>query len=245
MEPILELRDIYFKYPSSKNYVLKGLNFKIEQNQRIGIIGANGEGKTTFLHLCVGLIMPQKGAIFFHGEKIKSSKQFVELRKEIGLVFQNPDDQLFSPTVLEDVAFGPLNLGLPPHKAKQRAMWALEVVGLSGMEDRITTKLSGGEKKLLSLATIIAMKPRVLLLDEPTTGLAPATRETIINLINDLQMDFVIVSHDWDFLYRTTNSLYVMDKGRLIETDRSVLHQHFHVHPYGDVPHEHPEKKLA
>ena len=245
MQPILELRDIYFKYSSSEDYVLKGLDFKIEQNQRIGIIGANGEGKTTFLHLCVGLITPQKGAIFFHGEKIKSSKQFVELRKEIGLVFQNPDDQLFSPTVLEDVAFGPLNLGPSPDKAKQRAMWALEVVGLSGMEDRITTKLSGGEKKLLSLATIIAMKPRVLLLDEPTTGLAPATRETIINLINDLPMDFVIVSHDWDFLYRTTNSLYVMDKGRLIETDRSVLHQHFHVHPYGHVPHEHPEKKLA
>ena len=245
MQPILELRGIYFKYSSAEDYVLKGLDFKIEQNQRIGIIGANGEGKTTLLHLCVGLITPQKGTIFFHGEQIKSSKQFAKLRKEIGLVFQNPDDQLFSPTVLEDVAFGPLNLGLSPDKAKQRAMWALEVVGLSGMEDRITTKLSGGEKKLLSLATIIAMKPRVLLLDEPTTGLAPATRETIINLINDLPMDFVIVSHDWDFLYRTTNSLYVMDKGRLIETDRSVLHQHFHVHPYGDVPHEHPEKKLA
>ena len=245
MQPILELRGIYFKYSSAEDYVLKGLDFKIEQNQRIGIIGANGEGKTTLLHLCVGLITPQKGDIFFHGEQIKSSKQFTKLRKEIGLVFQNPDDQLFSPTVLEDVAFGPLNLGLSPDRAKQRAMWALEVVGLSGMEDRITTKLSGGEKKLLSLATIIAMKPRVLLLDEPTTGLAPATRETIINLINDLPMDFVIVSHDWDFLYRTTNSLYLMEKGRLIETDRSILHQHFHVHPYGDVPHEHPEKKLA
>ena len=245
MPPILELRDIYFKYSSLEHYVLKGLNFKIEENQRIGIIGANGEGKTTLLHLCVGLIMPQKGDIFFHGEKIKSSKQFAELRKEIGLVFQNPDDQLFSPTVLEDVAFGPLNLGLSPDKAKQRARWALEVVGLSGMENRITTKLSGGEKKLLSLATIIAMKPKVLLLDEPTTGLAPATRETIINLINDLPMDFVIVSHDWDFLSRTTNSLYLMEKGRLIETDKSILHQHFHVHPYGHVPHEHPEKKLA
>lgn len=145
--------------------------------------------------------------------------------------------------MLEDVAFGPLNLGLSPKDAKKKALWALDIVGLAGKENRITTKLSGGEKKLLSLATIIAMEPKLILLDEPTTGLAPETRETIISLINELPMDFIIVSHDWDFLYKTTSTLYLMDNGRLIQTERSVLHQHFHAHPYGHAPHKHPDKK--
>jgi len=243
-QPILELKSIHFKYPTSTQYVLKDLNFKISSGDRIGIIGANGEGKTSFLHICVGLLKPQKGEIFFKGRKIKHNNDLTELRKTIGLVFQNPDDQLFSPTVLEDVAFGPLNLGLSKDEAKRVALWALEQVGLVGFENRITNKLSGGEKKLLSLATIIAMKPKIMLLDEPTTGLAPATRQTIIDLLNRLPMDLIIVSHDWDFLSKTTDKLYVMEGGKLTETDKEILHQHFHTHPLGHVPHEHPEKEL-
>ncbi len=242
MDFLLELKDVYFKYISSDKYVLKGLNFSIEPGDRIGIIGANGEGKTTFLHICVGLLSPEKGEVYFKGKKIRNNKDLFELRKAIGLVFQNPDDQLFSPTVLEDIAFGPLNLGLSPEEAKDRALWALEMVGLKGFENRITNKLSGGEKKLLSLATIIAMKPKVMLLDEPTTGLAPKTRDAIINLLNNLPMGLVIVSHDWDFLYRTIKKLYVMENGRLKKEKRATLHQHYHIHPLGEVPHEHPEK---
>jgi cobalt/nickel transport system ATP-binding protein len=207
-QPILELKSIHFKYPTSTQYVLKDLNFKISSGDRIGIIGANGEGKTSFLHICVGLLKPQKGEIFFKGRKIKHNNDLTELRKTIGLVFQNADDQLFSPTVLEDVAFGPLNLGLSKDEAKRVALWALEQVGLVGFENRITNKLSGGEKKLLSLATIIAMKPKIMLLDEPTTGLAPATRQTIIDLLNRLPMDLIIVSHDWDFLDKTCREIY-------------------------------------
>lgn len=243
-ETLLQLKDIYFYYPGSDKCVLSGLNFCLSTGDRIGIIGANGEGKTTFLHMCVGLLSPNKGEIFFKGKKLNKEKDLRQLRRTIGLVFQNPDDQLFSPTILEDVAFGPLNLGLSKDDAKKRALWALDLVGLSGMENRITNKLSGGEKKLLSLATIIAMKPQAMLLDEPTTGLAPDTREKIINLLNELPMDLIIVSHDWDFLSRTTNKLYLMKDGQLIKKDMSILHEHRHAHPYGDVPHEHHDEKL-
>ncbi len=242
--PILELKSISFKYTTSKEYILKGLSFKIEPKDRIGIIGANGEGKTSFLHVCVGLLNPQEGEILFKGQIVKTDKDLISLRRSIGLVFQNPEDQLFSPTVLEDVAFGPLNLGLSKEKARDRAIWALEQVGLSGFEDRITNKLSGGEKKLLSLATILAMKPEIMLLDEPTTGLAPSTRETIIHLLNAQDIGFVIVSHDWDFLARTTKKLFVMEGGELIEADMDILHKHYHAHPYGYLEHEHPEKKI-
>ncbi len=238
-QPLLRLKDVYFRYPESERFVLQGFNFSLSLGERVGIIGPNGEGKTTFLHICVGLLKPNKGDIFFKGRKIKKEKDLLELRRTIGLVFQNPDDQLFSPTILEDVAFGPLNLGLSKEEAKKRALWALELVGLNGMENRITNKLSAGEKRLLSLATIIAMKPQVMLLDEPTTGLAPETRERIICLLNDLPMDLVIVSHDWDFLVRTTNNLYLLKDGQLIKKDMSILHKHKHVHPYGDIPHEH------
>ncbi len=241
MEPLLELKNIYFKYPSSPNMVLQDLNFSIYPKRHVGIIGANGEGKTSFLHLCVGLLSPLKGKILFKGKIIKGEKDLIPLRKSIGLVFQNPDDQLFSPTVLEDVAFGPLNLGMNKEEARAISLWALEKVGLLGFEDRITNKLSGGEKKLLSLATILAMKPEVMLLDEPTTGLAPTTREKIIHLLQKMDIGLIIVSHDWDFLYHTTEELFVMKEGKLYPADRKLLHAHHHLHASGDMPHIHKE----
>lgn len=239
MEPILQLRDIYFRYPSSEKMVLRGLNFEIFPKRRIGIIGANGEGKTSLLHICVGLLSPFKGEIIFKGKGIKREKDLLPLRRSIGLVFQNPEDQLFSPTVLEDVAFGPLNLGMSKKEAKEISLWALKEVGLSGFEDRITNKLSGGEKKLLSLATILAMRPEVMLLDEPTTGLAPSTRLKIINLLKRLKLSLVIVSHDWDFLFQTTEELFIMRQGKLHRANREILHAHSHLHPGGDLPHIH------
>ncbi len=245
MEPILKLKDIYFKYPSSPAIVLRNLNFEIYPKKRIGIIGANGEGKTSFLHLCVGLVSPLKGKISFKGKEIKKEKDLIPLRRSIGLVFQNPDDQLFSPTVLEDVAFGPLNLGMSKREAKERSLWALEKVGLCGFEDRITNKLSGGEKKLLSLATILSMKPEVMLLDEPTTGLAPGTREKIMYLLQEMDIGLIIVSHDWDFLYHTTEELFIMKEGRLYKGDRKLLHAHHHLHPSGDIPHIHGKNLLV
>ncbi len=235
---LLTLENISFAYPQGPE-LLRDLNFSFSLGQRIGIIGPTGLGKTTFLQLLVGLLWPSKGRILFQGQPL-TSPRLRQLRSCLGFVFQNPDDQLFSPTVLEDVAFGPLNLGLRPDQAMARASGALELVGLKGYEDRITLRLSGGEKKLLSLATILAMQPKALLLDEPSTGLDPDTRERILRVITqDLELGLIIVSHDWDFLYQATQELYTLEQGRLLAQNRDTLHQHLHYHPSGHVPHEH------
>ena len=243
--PLLILEDISFSYPGSRQPVLNSLDFRLDVDQRVGLIGPNGQGKTTFLHACLGLLPLQSGRVLFKGTQIRTKHDLRQLRRNIGLVFQNPEDQLFCPTVIEDVAFGPLNLGFTPAQAREQAAEVLNVVGLSGFEKRITHKLSGGEKKLLSLATILAMQPRVLLLDEPTAGLDPDTREKVIRIIKNLNPGLLIVSHDWDFLYQTTAELKTLEQGKLINRDRNVLHQHVHYHPSGHVPHEHETGQQA
>lgn len=242
MPPLFSLKDISFSYPESEEPVLDGLEFELSRQQRIGIIGPNGRGKTTFLHLCVGLLRPHRGRIEFKGSPLGSKESdLLQLRKSIGLVFQNPEDQLFCPTVLEDVAFGPLNLGFSRDEAADRARWALQLVDMPGYENRVTHKLSGGEKKALSLATILSMQPEAILLDEPSTGLDPDSREHILHVLNSLTQSLVLVSHDWDFLARTTSELYTLEQGRLRETDRGALHEHVHYHSSGEVPHTHQE----
>ncbi|RLB43717.1 MAG: ABC transporter ATP-binding protein [Deltaproteobacteria bacterium] len=239
MAALLSLRSVTFYYPGNSVPVFKDMDFDLYENERVGLVGANGCGKTTLLKLCIGLLKPSSGSVVFNGAEVRSEKDLRELRQAVGFVFQNPDDQLFSPTVLEDVAFGPLNLGLKRVEAEQVAKESLELVGLKGFEDRITHKLSGGEKRLVSLATILAMKPSVMLLDEPSTGLDLETRELIIRVLNNLDQGLVIVSHDWDFIVQTTTRYYTIENGRIIGLDKSVLHQHVHYHPKGDIPHEH------
>jgi len=170
MKPIVQLEDIYFGYEAGET-VLNGLSFSLHEAEKIGLIGYNGSGKSTLLHIVMGLLKPSSGTIRVLGKPVMTRKDFLEVRRQIGLVFQNADDQLFSPTVLEDVAFGPLNLGKSPREARRMAMETLEELNLNGLEHRIAHKLSGGEKKLVSLATVLVMKPIALLLDEPTTGL--------------------------------------------------------------------------
>ena len=218
--PLLHLDHIHYSYPGQKEPVLEDIEFKFFKGHRIGLIGPNGVGKTTFLHLCIGLIQPQKGKIFFKGKDIKEKGVLSELRRTIGFVFQNPEDQLFCPTVLEDVAFGPLNLGYSPKEAKEIALKALETVGLKGFENRITYKLSGGEKKLLSIATILAMNPEAILLDEPSTGLDVYSRQRIIDVIKNLKQSLIIVSHDWDFLVETAKDFYVLYDKKIYHVKR-------------------------
>ncbi|MDD4650203.1 MAG: ABC transporter ATP-binding protein, partial [Desulfoplanes sp.] len=151
------------------------------------------------------------GSIEILGKRVRNEQDFVRARREIGFLFQNADDQLFCPTVLEDVAFGPLNLGYTPEEAQSIALSTLERLGLKGFENRITHKLSGGEKKLVSLATILSMSPKILLLDEPTTGLDESTRERIIGVLHDLDVSMIVVSHEKDFLCRTTTHMCSLD----------------------------------
>jgi cobalt/nickel transport system ATP-binding protein len=202
-EPLIELHNITFAYPGASQPVFQDFNFQLLPGNHLGLIGPNGSGKTTMLHLIMGLLRPQAGSIVIFGEEVKKEKDFVQVRQKVGLLFQNADDQLFCPTVLEDVAFGPLNQGKPPAEAVQIAQETMARLGLAGFEDRVTYKLSGGEKKLVSLATVLAMQPQLLLLDEPTTGLDEATKHRLIHILQNLDIAYMIVSHEHDFLNHT------------------------------------------
>lgn len=237
LRTIIELDNINFSYEKGKP-VLNNLSFSLPDGEKLGLIGYNGSGKTTLMHIIMGLLKPSSGIIRVLGKRIETQKDFVEVRRTIGFLFQNADDQLFSPTVLEDVAFGPLNLGKSPKEARMMAMETLERLNLKGFEDRITHKLSGGEKKLVSLATVLVMQPKALLLDEPTTGLDEEAWFRIESLLNHLDISALIVSHEYDFLAGTTRKIYSMKGGQIVfNGDASTLHGHLHRHPVAGHPH--------
>jgi cobalt/nickel transport system ATP-binding protein len=236
--PIIYLKDINYSYPGSKA-VLNHLDFQFFNGDRMGLIAPNGSGKTTFLHLIMGLNTPTSGHIELFGKTITGAEDFAEARRRIGLLFQDPDDQLFSPTVIEDVAFGPLNLGHSRKNALDIARRTLANLGLEEFEGRITFKLSGGEKRLVSLATVLAMEPDVLLLDEPLTGLDYDTTSKIVEIISNLDQSCIIISHDIDFLLYTTRKICTIKHGKIIVEEESQIHVHRHVHPHGRYPHKH------
>ncbi|MGO8760496.1 MAG: energy-coupling factor ABC transporter ATP-binding protein [Desulfobaccales bacterium] len=202
-EPLIELQNITFTYPGAPQPVFHDFHYQLLPGEHIGLIGPNGCGKTTLLHLIMGLLRPQAGSIVILGQEVKKEQDFMEVRQKVGLLFQNADDQLFCPTVMEDVAFGPLNQGKTPAEAIGIARETMERLGLQGFEDRVTYKLSGGEKKLVSLATVLAMEPQLLLLDEPTAGLDENTKHRLMHILQDLSIAYMIVSHEQDFLNHT------------------------------------------
>jgi len=214
-EAVIKIADLSFAYPS-RDYVFKKFNFNFFKGERIGLVGANGSGKTTLFHLIMGLLHPAEGKIEIFVKERKAENDFVEVRERIGLVFQDPDDQLFSPTVAEDIAFGPLNLRKNHQETKKILKETLEILGLSGFGDRITYNLSYGEKRLVSLATVWAMQPEILLLDEPTIWLNEETIEKIVQILNSHpHLSYIIISHDKKFLKETTDNIYLMDNGKI------------------------------
>ncbi len=234
---LIELTNIHYAYPEG-DPVLRGLDFSLHAGDKLGIMGPNGAGKTTFLHILMGLIKPDKGTIRLFGDTLSDSKDFMAARLKIGFLFQHSDDQLFCPTVLDDVAFGPLNQGLSREEAKQISLETLDRLGLAGFESRVPYRLSGGEKKLVALATILAMTPKVLILDEPTTGLSPEARHRLVHILDHLEIPRIVVSHDTDFLAHTTDSILALRDGRIKEGTLKP-HTHMHVHIEGDIPHDH------
>jgi cobalt/nickel transport system ATP-binding protein len=236
--PMIHLKAIRFSYPDGPP-VLKDLDFKIHAGDRIGLIAPNGSGKTTLFHIIMGILKPDAGEIKVFGKRVTREKDFLEVRRRVGLLFQDADDQLFSPTVLEDVAFGPLNLGKTRHEAVDISRRTLSYLGLEGFEDRITFKLSGGEKRLVALATVLAMEPEVMLLDEPNAGLDEATKERLVEILNHLKISYVVVSHEFDFLSEVAEAVYTLYDGRVILETEAQLHKHVHAHPYGGHPHKH------
>ena len=211
---VIELTDVHFAYDRTQK-ALDGLNWRLEKRQRVGIWGPNGSGKSTMFLIALGLIKPASGRVRVFGRERQTDRDFRSVRGRVGLLFQNSDDQLFCPTVAEDVAFGPINLGKNRHQALDIVQKTLKLLGLDGFQDRYCHKLSGGEKRLVSLATVLAMEPEVLLLDEPTTGLDEETVERILEFLQNYGQTLAIVSHDRRFLEWATENIYRLEDGRI------------------------------
>ena len=241
---LINLESVSFNYPGGPP-VLNQLDFQFHRGDRLGLIAPNGSGKTTFLHIIMGLLKPLSGQLEIFGKSIREDKDFYEVRRRIGLLFQDADDQLFSPTVLEDVAFGPLNLGKSKNEAIEIALRTLGFLGLDGFEERITFKLSGGEKRLVSLATVLAMEPEILLLDEPVNGLDVETKAKLTEVLSGLDLSYILISHDFDFLAETADAIYTMQDGKILLDKELHLHEHVHAHEHGVYPHRHEMKGSA
>jgi cobalt/nickel transport system ATP-binding protein len=212
--------------------VLRDVSFSLAAGERLAIVGPNGSGKTTLLRAMVGLQPVTRGRIVAFGRERKAEADFHEVRQKAAYMFQDADDQLFCPTVVEDVAFGPLNMGLGDEEALARARATLTTLGLAHLSDRLVRRLSGGEKRMVCLAGVLAMDPDVLLLDEPTNSLDAAHVEKLTEALQKVDKAMVIVSHDRPLLDCLATRALAMRDGQLVP---AVLHRHPHVHEHGHV----------
>ena len=230
---LIRLEAIRFSYADARP-VLDGAALSVGPGERVGLLGANGSGKTTLLHLIVGLIRPQGGEIRAFGRPRRTEADFVEVRRHAGLLFQDPEDQLFCPTVLEDVTFGPMNLGAGGDEAAAIAGEVLASLGLGGYEQRVTYRLSGGEKRLVSLAAVLAMRPQLLLLDEPTANLDARATRRLVDALDERDEAMLLVTHDLHTLRRLAGRTVLLAGGRIVAdrptadllADEPLLAQH-------------------
>lgn len=220
---MIRVEQMGFSYPDG-NTVIKGLNFNIKKGESVGIIGANGAGKSTLLMLLMGILSPEKGHIMVDGEAVEK-KNLSLIRQKLGFVFQNPEDQLFMTTVYEDVAFGPRNYKMNEEEVESRVVEALTSLGALHLKTRTSFRLSGGEKRSAAIAAVIAMKPEVLIMDEPTAALDPKARRRLINWLKSYEQTKIITSHDLDMIYETCDRVLILKDGQLLEdgSKESVL----------------------
>ena len=220
MENIISVSHLSFGY-DSKRKVLENINFQLKKGESVGLVGANGVGKSTLLRILVGLNTGFQGDVMVNNIPLEK-KNLKTIRKNIGYVFQNADSQLFMSTVYEDVAFAPVNYGLSEEETKQRVTDALKMMGIEELRDRHTFRLSGGQKKLAAIATILSMTPEIILLDEPTIALDPRNRKNLIGLINSFSQLRVIASHDLDMIMDTCSRVVLMNNGKIIREGSTV-----------------------
>lgn len=194
---------------------LKGISFFIRHGEKVALVGANGAGKSTLLLHINGLLLPQEGSVNV-GDIPIDKKTLPIVRQSVGLVFQNPDDQLFMPTVEEDVAFGPMNMKLPQQEIERRVTQALEAVGATELRKRAGYQLSGGQKRSVAVATVLSMEPNILVMDEPSSNLDPKARRQIINLIQSFKHTCLIATHDLDMVWELCERTIVMKDGKII-----------------------------
>lgn len=211
---VIQLENVAFNYANGVE-VLSGLSLDLRERERVGIMGANGSGKTTLLHTIMGLLKPISGRVTLFEEQRVSEDDFRGARGRMGFVFQDADDQLFCPTVAEDVGFGPRNLGHSALETKEIINRTLEIMGITHLRSRVTYQLSSGEKRLVALATALAMEPEVLILDEPTGGLTDEAADKLLDALKRHAPTLLVVSHDRRFLDRAVDKVFTLHNGRL------------------------------
>lgn len=208
---IVEVKNLRHIYPDG-TAALRDVSFLITHGESVGIIGANGAGKSTLLQHLNGSLEPSGGSIHI-GHTPLSKGTLPDIRRTVGMVFQDPDDQLFMPTVFDDVAFGPLNLGYTPADVEERVTEVLELVGAGHLRDKPPYHLSGGEKKRVAIATVLSMSPDILVMDEPTSGLDPFSRRQLMALMRDFHHTRIVTSHDLDMVLELCERVIVLDRG--------------------------------
>ena len=210
---MIEFKNVSFAYDKNAP-VLEGLSFRIEDGESVGLIGANGAGKSTVMKILLGLL-PCSGEVTVDGLRVEK-KNLPEVRRRLGYVLQDSDNQMFMPTVFEDMMFAPRNYGLSKEDAEARVDKVLKDLGLTELKHRYNHKISGGEKRMAAIATILAMEPKAILMDEPSTALDPFNRRTVINAVNKLKMTKLIASHDLDMILDTCQRVLLISGGRLV-----------------------------
>jgi len=236
MTETIRIDNLSFKYPDGRQ-ALRGVSLVVSHGEKVAIIGPNGAGKSTLL-LHLNGILHSNGAIRLFGMTTEA-KNLKSIRNRVGLIFQDPDDQLFSPTVFDDVAFGPINMGLAEADVRQRVTKALSLVGMAGYESRSSHHLSRGEKKRIAIATVLSMNPEVLVIDEPTSDLDPRSKWSLVALLKGLPMTQVITTHDLEILKTLCERTVVLDQGEIVAdgptneilANTALLEQHGLAHP--------------
>jgi cobalt/nickel transport system ATP-binding protein len=211
---VIKISNLSYSYPDGQE-ALKGVSLEIRRGESLGIIGRNGAGKSTLLLHLNGILRCGNGAVRVLGQPV-SDENLKRVRRQVGLVFQDPDDQLFSPTVFDDVAFGPINMGLSEAEVRRAVDTALKMVGMTGYDRRSGHHLSLGERKRVSIATVLAMSPEILVLDEPTSNLDPGGKWSLIDLLKGLPLTKIVVSHDLELVGALCERTLIFDSGRIV-----------------------------
>jgi cobalt/nickel transport system ATP-binding protein len=241
VHPIIRIQSLSFSYPDG-HQALKGIHLGIDPGEKVAVVGPNGAGKSTLLLHLNGILHGQ-GKVRVAGLEI-NKKNARAVRAQVGLIFQDPDDQLFSTTVFEDVAFGPLHMGLGSDEVRGRVTEALAAVGMTGHEDRMPHHLSLGERKRIAIATVLAMEPQILVLDEPSAGLDPRTRRNLIGLLRTLSQTMLVASHDMRMVWELCPRTVIMDSGRIVADgptvellqDAALMERHGLETPFQAIP---------
>ncbi|MBM2837839.1 MAG: transporter protein [Deltaproteobacteria bacterium] len=256
MEIAIEITDLTYLYPTG-NKALDNINLSISRGERIALVGPNGAGKSTLI-LHLNGILNGVGHLKVMGMPMEKGN-LPKIRQKVGVVFQDPDHQLFSPTVFDDVAFGPINMGLSEEDVNTRVSEALEKVGLAGFEERLPHRMSFGEKRRVCIASVLSMSPEILVLDEPSSSLDPRSRRELINLLNSFEITQIIATHDLEMALELCKRVVVMDRGTVVadgdireilgkedlmlrhglEVPHSIRFTHFHTHDHDEKRDEH------